>query len=215
MTETLHPEETITTFFLIRHGHTMATEQGRLYTDPDAPLTDKGVKQAHALAGWLLLVKPHLLLTSPSQRVRSTADLAAQALGVEPIVIEGLDEWHVGQWEGSTYLEIKRSQPELYSRWAANPIDNVPPGGESIASLCWRVQEKVQELTVRYKGKRLVLVTHAGVIRGILAYALGIPVANFWRITIPTGSITRVDFSDNFATLHFASLLPSKDLTVL
>ncbi|MBI4534442.1 MAG: histidine phosphatase family protein, partial [Candidatus Melainabacteria bacterium] len=188
---------------------------GKLYTDPNAPLTDRGLKQAYALAQWLPAVGPHLLLTSSSKRVRSTADLIAQALCVEPIVIEGLDEWYVGDWEGKTYLEIKKSQPELYSCWSANPIDNAPPGGESIAQLCRRTERKVQELLVSYEGSRLILVTHAGVIRGILVYALGIPVANFWRMSIPAGSITRVDFSNNFATLRFACLQPGNDIAAL
>src|SRR5438477_1212429 len=98
----LHPEETITRILFVRHGHTKATEEGRLYTDPDAPLTERGQAQARSLADWVLLQKPDELLTSPSRRVRSTAEIIAAAFGKEPVVIDGLNEWHVGDWEGRT-----------------------------------------------------------------------------------------------------------------
>lgn len=212
MTELLHPEEVITSFLLIRHGHTRATEEGRLYTDPNAPLTEKGTAQAQALARWLPGKRPDLLLTSPSLRVKSTADIIAEALGVEPVVIDGLDEWKVGDWEGRTYLDIKKKEPELYGRWSADPVRNAPPGGESIAQMSERVKGSLKEMIAGFEGKRLALVTHAGIIRGIIVEALGIPVENFWRVSVPVGTVSRVDFSANFATVHYMAWAPGKDL---
>lgn len=208
MTETLHPEETITSFLLVRHGHTRATEEGLLYSNPEAPLTDKGLAQARALAEWIPLQAPDMLLTSPALRVRSTADLIAAQLGVEPVVVEGLDEWRVGDWEGRTYLDLKKNEPEAYRAWSGDPIHNAPPGGESIVDLQRRVASHTTLLIAQYAGKRLVLVTHAGVIRSMLVEALGIPVANFWRVAVPVGSVSRVDFSPNFATVHYLSWRP-------
>lgn len=208
MKEPLHPEETITSFCLIRHGHTKATEEGKLYTDPNAPLTEKGGEQARALASWLHKDAPDLILTSRAYRVRSTADIIAAATGHEALSVEGLDEWHVGDWEGKSYWEIRQSEPELYKRWSEDPIHNAPPGGESIGDLCKRVEGRVKELIASYRGKRIALVTHAGVVRAALIYALGVPVANFWRLSVPTGSASKVDFSDNFATVRFVALRP-------
>ncbi len=208
MTEVLHPEETITSVLLIRHGHTRATEEGRLYTDPDAPLTEKGEGQARALALWLPNQKPDVLLTSPSLRVRTTADIVAATLGFDPVVVEGLNEWHVGDWEGRTYLDIKKSEPELYKRWSADPIHNAPPGGESISQMCGRVKGSIGELVRQYEGKRIALVTHAGIIRSAIVDALGVPVENFWRINIPVGSVSRLDLSKSFSTLQYMSFRP-------
>ncbi len=208
MTEPLHPEETITSFLLIRHGHTKATEEGKLYTDPNAPLTQKGHEQAEALAAWLGSKPPDLLLTSPSNRVRTTADIIAKTTDRQPIIVEGLNEWHVGDWEGKSYWQIKEAEPELYQRWSDDPIHNAPPGGESILDLGRRVERQVKELIATYLGKRVALVTHAGVARGILLHALGIPVENFWRVSVPTGSVSKVDFSESFATVHFIAFRP-------
>jgi broad specificity phosphatase PhoE len=208
LTDVLHPEETITSFLLIRHGHTKATEEGRLYTDPNAPLTDKGRLQAQALAAWSVSQKPDALLSSPSLRVRTTADIIGASLEQQPVIIDGLNEWHVGDWEGRTYLDLKNSEPELYSRWSADPIHNAPPGGESISDLCERIERSVKEMISRFEGKKLALVTHAGVIRSAIMGALGVPVVNFWRLSIPVGTVSRLDFSANFATLHFMSWRP-------
>ncbi|HMO20904.1 MAG TPA: histidine phosphatase family protein, partial [Candidatus Melainabacteria bacterium] len=58
MSEELHPPETITTIYLIRHGHTEPTENGKLYNDPDVELTEGGREQARALGEWLADHKP-------------------------------------------------------------------------------------------------------------------------------------------------------------
>ena len=50
--EPLHPEEVVTPVFLLRHGHTSATEQGILYTDPTAELTEAG--KAAGACPWAL-----------------------------------------------------------------------------------------------------------------------------------------------------------------
>ncbi len=205
MSEVLHPEETITSCLLIRHGHTRATEEGLLYTDPEAPLTKKGQAQAEALSKWLPGQKPDLLISSPSLRVRSTAAIIASVLELEPIIIADLNEWHVGQWEGRTYLDIKKSEPELYHRWSADPINNAPPGGESIAQMCLRVKGILESIISRFAGKRIALVTHAGIIRAAIVEALSIPVENFWRLSVPVGSVSRLDYSVSFTTLHYMS----------
>ena len=208
MTETLHPEESVTTFLLIRHGHTQATEEGRLYTDPDAPLTERGIKQAQALANWLPSQKPDVLLTSPAKRVMTTSEIVSSSLSMKPVVIEGLTEWHIGDWEGRTYLDLKKSEPDMYKAWSSDPIHNAPPGGESIAQLCKRIKGEIAEIRANHEGKRVVVVTHAGVIRAAIVQALAVPVENFWRLSIPVGSASKLDLSSSFATLQYMAFRP-------
>lgn len=209
LTDLLHPEETITTFFLLRHGHTEATEQGRLYTDPKVPLTHRGLEQAHAAAKWLGMQKIECLLTSPAVRVRSTADIVGAELSMKPVVVDGFEEWHIGDWEGRTYLDLKKHEPDLYKAWSEDPIHNAPPGGESISDVHRRVGKNLAGLIQKYEGRQIAFVSHAGIIRSILIHALEMKVENFWRIVIPTGSVSRVDFSENFASVHFMSYRPA------
>jgi len=209
LSEELHPPETITSIYLIRHGHTEPTEQGKLYNDPEVELTEKGMAQSQNIGTWLKSESPDILLSSSAFRVRSTASLIEKATGMQNTPLHELDEWSVGEWEGRTYLDIKKNDPEIYKQWVADPIVNAPPGGESIVDLCTRINRRLKEVIAEHEGKSIALVTHAGVIRAILIEALGAPVRNFWRIAIPTGSISRVDFSENFATIYYVSFVPA------
>ena len=62
------------------------------------------------------------------------------------------------------------------------------------------------KLIEQHKGRKIVLVTHAGVIRSAIIAALEMPIDNFWRISVPTGSVSKIDYSSNFATLQYMSL---------
>jgi len=206
LTETLHPEETVTTLILVRHGHTAQTEAGKLYSDPESVLTDKGKQEVHALSKVVLKEKAELLLTSPSVRVRSTAQMLGKDIGLVEEVVEDLREFQVGDWEGRSYLEIKKAEPEIYAAWSQDPIRNALPGGESIEQLCARVKTAMDGVLSKYAGKRIILVSHAELIRAILLHALGVPLDNYYRISVPTASAAKIDFSANFATLHYCGM---------
>jgi broad specificity phosphatase PhoE len=206
LSETLHPEETVTTLILIRHGHTAQTEAGKLYTDPDSLLTEKGKEEVAALSKMIPGEKPQILLSSPSLRVRSTAEIIGKAIGMEVNIAREFGEFQVGEWEGKSYLEIKKAEPEIYAAWSKDPIRNALPGGESIEQLCARVTAALQALLKEHAGKRIAMVSHAELIRAILLDALGLPLDNYYRISVPTASVSKVDFSDNFATLQYCGL---------
>ncbi len=206
--EPLHPEEIVTTALLIRHGHTGATEQGICYTDPAAELTAAGQAQAELIGKWLETEQADVLLSSSSQRVVTTAQIVGRELSMPFQVVQDLNEWNVGEWEGRAYIDIKSEEPELYAAWVRDPIVQRPPGGESIEDVCRRASVKLDELMEVHKGKRIALVTHAGIIRAAIIKALQMDVRNFWRLVVPVGTITRIDFSPSFATLQFMSVKP-------
>jgi broad specificity phosphatase PhoE len=131
-------------------------------------------------------------------------------IGVPLITVVGLDEWNVGAWEGRAYVDIKEEEPELYKAWVNDPILNKPPGGESIADVCLRTEAKLAELIEAHPGKKLALVSHAGIIRSAIIKALQMDVRNFWRVVIPVGSVSRIDYSASFAALQYMSLSPPK-----
>ncbi|MFX9718431.1 histidine phosphatase family protein, partial [Acinetobacter baumannii] len=74
-----------------------------------------------------------------------------------------------------------------------DPIKNRPPGGESIEDVVERVELRLEQIISEHSGKRITLVSHAGIIRALIVRALGMPVQNFWRVNIPTGSVTKID----------------------
>jgi broad specificity phosphatase PhoE len=210
VSEELHPLEAITSLYLVRHGHTRATELGLLYSDPKIEITEKGLAQAQAAAKYVAATKPQILLCGAAVRVAQSSQPVEQETGLKAQIVKGFEEWQVGEWEGRTYLDIKKNDPDQYRCWCADPISNAPPNGESIVQLSERIRESLIELITNseFEGKTIAMVTHSGIIRSIIVHALGMPIENFWRLSIPTGSISRIDFSKNFATMHFMAQKP-------
>lgn len=210
MSEELHPLEAITSIYFVRHGHTRATELGLLYSDPLLEITEKGEAQAQAAAAYIETIKPDLLVRGKAVRVAQSAAPIEKSLSMTASVVDGFEEWHVGKWEGRTYLDIKKNDPEQYHAWCEDPIENAPPDGESIAQFSKRIATSLTRFTraPQFEGKKICMITHSGIIRSALIEALEMPVRNFWRFSVSTGSITRIDFSKNFATVHFVSHKP-------
>lgn len=122
--------------------------------------------------------------SSPLQRCRTLAE----ALQPAPRLDARLMELNFGAWEGRPWDDIAR--PEL-DAWAADIDGYAPPGGEAPRQLQQRVLAFVDELPA---GAHL-LVTHAGVIRALLAAAAGETLAAALQRLAPAyGSLTRLDY---------------------
>src|SRR4029453_404852 len=79
-----------------------------------------------------------VIVASPLQRTRQTAEAAAAVLGV-PIEFDGdLRELDFGSWEGLTAGEAREKSPLAFRRWSG-ALDVRPPGGESVADVSTRV----------------------------------------------------------------------------
>jgi len=120
--------------------------------------------------------------SSPLQRCRKLAEL----LNPNVIVDERLMEMDFGAWEGRSWDDIPR--PEL-DAWAADVAGYAPPGGESPLVLQQRALDFVAALAV----PEVVIVTHAGVIRTLLAHWQGLPPARWTELVFDHGSCTRVE----------------------
>jgi len=123
--------------------------------------------------------------SSPLQRCRTLAE----ALQSAPHIDARLMEMNFGAWEGRSWDDIPRLELDA---WAADIDGYAPPGGESPRQLQQRVLAFVDELPA---GAHL-LVTHAGVIRALLAAAAGETLAAALQRPAPDyGSLTRLAYS--------------------
>lgn len=205
MEDKLHIEELLTTWLLVRHGETEFTRKGKLYCCSSVPLINEGIIQIQTLAQSLANVEIDKLLVSNTARTMQTADIICRYLSRNYTIINELEEWNVGLWDGLSYQEIKNKFPKLYFKWLDDPIRHSPPEGESIITFYNRCTVGFTKLQNEYKGQRILTIVHSGVIRSILIWALGMPIKNFWRLSIPVASITELVASDNFATLKYMS----------
>lgn len=154
----------MTEFTVIRHGETEWNRQQRFQGQIDVPLNPTGREQAKRLATALRAERFDLLLSSDLQRARDTAAPLVQHQGTP---VQARSEWReqaFGVLEGLSVEEIKARHPELWSQWLRHDADYCLPQGESVRQFHARVVEALRTLARVHEGRRLLIVTHGGVL---------------------------------------------------
>ena len=103
---------------------------------------------------------------SPLLRARQTAAAVADAIGIEPRVVDDLIESSRGTWEGQSVAHIAQTAPLLHAAFEAGDMDFAFPGGESLLEQLQRTRRAL-DLVASGPGPALV-VAHAGTIRAAL-----------------------------------------------
>lgn len=185
---------TNTRLWLIRHGEPAPEVRGRCYGRLDIGLSEEGRRQAERAAERLRGEPFAAIYSSPRRRALESAEILAgpHACGVS--CEEDLREIDFGDLEGLTYDEIAARHPELYRRWMERPTEVEFPNGESFPALRLRVRSAMAALLNRHAGECVALVTHGGVIRVVLAEALGMPPANLFCIAQRYGALNLIHY---------------------
>lgn len=176
----------------LRHGMPMG---GRMYRGQiDDPLSELGFEQMRAAAdaegGWVQVI------SSPMQRCRAFADELGRAHGLPVRLDDRLMEVGFGEWEGMTGGQIDARWPDARSDFYQDPYKNRPLGAEPLMHFFARCVEAWDEISTRYLGERVLVVTHAGVIRATLAHVAGVPIERMYRFQVANASLTRIHLSE-------------------
>ncbi|MBN2242179.1 MAG: histidine phosphatase family protein [Acidobacteria bacterium] len=183
-------------FFLVRHGETAENIKMRYLGRRDAPLTEKGVRQAGQVAEALSFFPVRSIYTSPLKRTADTAAMIGEACGAAVCTDTRLIEGSFGRWEGLSRDEVIGSgggDAALLARWERH-ASACPPGGESLEEIRTRVLGLVNELIENELQFPAVLVSHVGPIKALLASALDIPLEATRRLFLDPASISVVDW---------------------
>jgi broad specificity phosphatase PhoE len=187
--------KTMTRFYVVRHGETAENLRMTYLGVRDEPLTENGILQAKRVAAALSKVPVKAIISSPLRRTADTAMKICEACGIELKVDSRLAEGSFGHWEGRTRSEVlhmSSEDAERLARWESDP-SFAPPGGESIESIRQRVAGLVAELEATYAGASVVLVSHVGPIKALLASILDIPLQSTRRMFLDPATITVVE----------------------
>ena len=161
-------DETIAGLLLARHGETDDNRQPiRAQGFRDTHLNEAGRGQARELAERMAGDGIAALWSSDLSRARETAEIVGTRIGIEPQLDPRLREGNRGRWEGRLFVDIARSEPELYAAWRRAGADFRFPGGESLREHQERVLASLQDIHARGELPALV-VCHGGSIRVVL-----------------------------------------------
>ena len=200
-----------TTLILLRHGVTPSTE-AQLFSGSggsDPGLSPAGQAQAVRAAAWLDRRRDvTAVVASPLRRARETATVAADRLGLETAVDDGLTELAFGAWDGLTLDQVREGWPEDLLHWFADEQKS-PPGGESLAALESRVGSALERLLATHAGETVLLVSHVTPIKAVVRRALDAPAHVVHRMNVAPGSLTVVQWwPDGVTALRTFSHVP-------
>lgn len=170
---------------LLRHGETELG--GGLRGSLDDALTEKGWAQMRAAViergPW------DRLISSPLQRCARFAEELGTRLGVPVHLDKDLQELHFGAWEGQSAAALMDTDAEALGLFWADPYAFTPPQGEPVADFSTRVRAAVARLHTAYAGERVLLISHGGVMRLLLAQARGLPREQLLNVEVGHGAL--------------------------
>jgi broad specificity phosphatase PhoE len=145
---------------LLRHGQITANRVGRWHGSTDSPLTLRGRWQAWRTGRYLSKNETlTAVYTSPLQRCRHTAALAAPASKANHTVVNGLAEMSIGDWEDERFEDLNRER-NLIERFNQD-IHWAPPNGEGLATVAARMRESLEGISAAHgNGETILVVSH-------------------------------------------------------
>ncbi len=161
----------------------------------DIPLTEKGYRQAHAIANAFAGKRLGLVLSGPLQRTRETAAVLAESQGLSVETREELREWNQGDLEGLTGAELLGNHRAYFERWFQDPAGAAPPGGETLRSLQERAWPVIDSLRERTLSGPVAVVSHTMTIGTIICAALGLNLAYIHRLKLDLASRNTITFA--------------------
>ena len=169
--------------YLVRHGATEWSTTGRHTSTTDLPLLPEGEQTARSLAPRLAGVPFELVLTSPRQRARRTAELA----GFPGAVVDpDLVEWDYGDYEGRTTAAIREEAPG-WTIWT-----QPAPGGETPDQVATRLDRVVAR--AREADGPVLAFGHGHGLRALTARWLGLPVGEGRLFRLDTATVSVLGF---------------------
>jgi len=178
------------TLVLLRHATTAATGKRLGGRKPGVHLDAPGRAQAEAAARRLAPLPVAAVYASPLERTRETAAVVARAHGLRVRTERGVLEVDYGDWTDRPLAQLRRHA--LWRTVQQAPSRMTFPGGESIRAAQQRAVEATERLARAHEGETIVVVSHADVIKAVVAHHLGMGLDLFQRIVISPASSTTI-----------------------
>lgn len=183
-----------TRFIVVRHGQTLWNTQTRIQGQTDSELTAEGLAQAEAIGRRLARERFDAIVASDLGRAMRTAESIARHCGLAVTPEPRLRERSFGQGEGLTYAEVDARWPGVFSRAANTDPDAAIPGGETRRQFHERIHAAFLALARAHAGRRVVAVTHGGVLAVLYRIVHDIPLAHAHKVAISNASYNAVAF---------------------
>lgn len=181
---------------LVRHGQTDSNKNKKYLGWTDVELNKCGIDQAQQVRDKLKYVDFDIVISSPLKRASETAKIISENI----IYDSELKEINFGLWDNLSFEEIKEKYPKEHELWMKDWKRFIFPEGESALDMHKRAVNFINKIYKKQEGT-ILIVTHAGLIRSIIAHLLGMGMEGAGRFYIDNGSITVIEIIDDYALL--------------
>lgn len=185
--------EKTTRIILIRHGANDWLGKRFAGWLPGVHLNDIGRAQAQVLAERLAGIEIAAVYSSPLERAQETAEPIATTHGLQVVTCDDLGEIKIGDWSGQSLEEL--SKTDLWRQIQVYPSGTRFPNGETLMETQVRATGALDQIRQAHPGQTVVAVSHADVIKAVIAFYGGIHLDLFQRIVIDPASISEVMFT--------------------
>ena len=187
--------DNITHIYLLRHGETQhgvaqhGVVQGaaRFHGSTNVALSEHGWTQMWAAVGnepyW------NRIISSPLSRCADFAQALSQQHDIPLQLDVRIREIHFGIWEGKSAEEIMLDDVDALTRYWQDPTQHTPHDGESLTNFEARILSFWQEIITQYRGEKVLLIAHGGVIRLLLCHILQRPLQRILEVEVAHATI--------------------------
>jgi len=183
-----------TSFYLVRHAAHDNVGGFLAGRTPGIRLGEAGRAQAGRLGQRMASEQFDAIYASPRERTQETAAAIAAARGLPVQTAPELDELDFGTWSGKTF-DVLNTDP-AWRQWNSVRSLSRTAGGESMLDAQLRALGLVERLAKEHEGGRIVLVSHADIIKALVSHVLGLPIDAWPRFDIGPASITTIVVGD-------------------
>ncbi len=182
--------------YLVRHGEPEEGYTKRFLGRLDPGLSAEGILQAKRIASRVAALSPSACWTSPLRRASETADIVAQACGLQPVINDLLLEIDFGLLEGLNFEQASALYPGITDSWQALSSDFSFPEGENFTAFNRRVGQLADQVR-EAPDESPLLVAHGGLLRGLLCSLLDVDASGPQRFRFTYAGLTTVEVYEN------------------
>ena len=184
---------------MVRHGETDWNIERRSQGWNDQPLNAKGLKQAELVGTYVRQTySPTKVWSSDLKRCMETAGAISSNVTPDPL----LRELRFGDWEGRLWPELHVEAPELAAKFVSGDPSFQAPGGERMGDLVTRARSFIEGSGIREIEGDCVIVSHGGLLKGLLVALLGLPDAFLGRFHFSNTGVSIVESAPGITRLH-------------
>lgn len=132
-------------------------------------LNETGTKQAEETRDKLQNINYEIVICSPMNRAKQTAEIIINGKKVPLVIDERLRERKLGELEGNPITE------ECEKKIWDCKLDYKIKGGESISQFEQRILDFINDIKKKYNNKTILIIAHGGVAKVIKSYLYGRP----------------------------------------